>query len=431
MKSSLLILLFCFCFIGISFAAADSIATVQKKDIVIKKFDYEAATQTYMNSIPQNDKANSDAYFEGGYWLILWNLIYDIVVVAIFYFAGIAAWLKKLVTKISKNNNIQNLLYVAIYSVITYILSFPLGVYTGYFREHEYNLSNLNFGQWFGEEMISLGLAVVFGSMAIMVFYIFIRRTGQNWWKWCTGMALIFLIIGALVAPVFISPLFNKYKPLADAKVKEGILSMARANNVPATNVYEFDASKQSDRISANVSGFAGTTRVSLNDNLLKKCSPEEIQAVMGHELGHYVLNHIYKMISMFLIMIFIGFGFVNWALNKALASGKFKTLIVDLKDIAGYPLLTLIFSIFMFFTTPVFNTIIRTQEIEADMFGLNTARQPDAFAKVAIKLSTYRKMNPGYWEEIFFFDHPSGHNRILEAMRWKAEHLNECEEKQ
>jgi STE24 endopeptidase len=260
----------------------------------------------------------------------------------------------------------------------------------------------------------------------IMLLYIALRRTGKNWWLWGAGGTLTFMMFFAFIAPVFISPIFNQYKPLEEGPLKSEILSMARANSIPAENVYQFDASKQSNRVSANVSGFASTTRISLNDNLLKRCTPAEIKAVMGHEMGHYVMNHVYKGMLAFGVLIFIVFALVNWSLNKIILKKGSDWCIESMSDIAGLPLLFVIISVVMFFATPITNTLVRTQEMEADIFGLNAAREPDAEAHVDIMLSEYRKLNPGKWEEIFFFDHPSGRVRVETAMKWKAEHLGD-----
>jgi STE24 endopeptidase len=201
---------------------------------------------------------------------------------------------------------------------------------------------------------------------------------------------------------------------------------MARANGVPADNVYQFNASKQSTRISANVSGFGSTIRISLNDNLLNRFTPAEIKAVMAHELGHYVLNHIYVMLVYFGFLIILGFAFINWSFKKVIKRFGSKWKIAEISDIGGLPLIILLFSIYFFVISPCFNTIIRSQEIEADIFGLNAGREPDGAASVAMKLSEYRKINPSRIEEIIFFDHPGGKTRVLNAMRWKAENLEE-----
>jgi STE24 endopeptidase len=227
-----------------------------------------------------------------------------------------------------------------------------------------------------------------------------------------------------LIAPVYLVPIFNKVTRLNDPKIVNPILSMARANGIPAKDVYEVDASRQTTRMSANVSGFANTMRITLNDNLLRRGSPEEIQAVMGHEMGHYVLNHIYKDMLFFAIIIPLSFAYLSWGLNWTRQRWSEKWQIRGVGDTAVVPLVVLLFSILGFVSTPIMNTWTRTQEYEADMYGLNTSRQPDGFARAAIHLGEYRKMSPGPIEEWVFFDHPSGHNRIYAAMRWKAENL-------
>jgi len=269
-------------------------------------------------------------------------------------------------------------------------------------------------------------VGLISGTLALVLIYAVIRRATRTWWLWGAGVAIVFVMFMATIAPVYISPLFNTYKSLPESPLKEQVLSMARANGIPASDVYWFDASRQSKRISANVSGMFGTTRISLNDNLLKRSSPEEIKAVLGHEMGHYVLNHIYKGIVFFGVIIVIGFAFVRWGFGWAQQRWGERWQLRDVGDVAGLPLIAALFAIFMFFMTPVNNTITRSMEAEADAFGLNAARQPDGFAHVAVQLSEYRKMHPGPVEEFLFFDHPSGWQRIHRAMVWKAEHLDD-----
>jgi STE24 endopeptidase len=236
-------------------------------------------------------------------------------------------------------------------------------------------------------------------------------------------VSILFLTFVGLIAPVYIFPLFNKYAKLQDSRVKDPILSMARANGIPATDVYEFDASRQSNRVSANVSGFAGTLRISLNDNLLNRCTLPEIETTMGHEMGHYVLNHAYKGVVMAGVVAVIGFAFLNWFVNFGLARWGENWGIRGMTDVAVLPLAAIGFSVYFLLMTPVTNTITRTMEFEADMYGLNAARQPDGEANVDLLLGEYRKLDPTPVEEFVFFDHPSGRTRIAAAMRWKAEH--------
>jgi STE24 endopeptidase len=296
-------------------------------------------------------------------------------------------------------------------------------LYEGYFREHKYDLLNQTFGPWMRDQLVALAVNIVLGAILVIPLFALVRWLGKSWWVWGAVVTIVFFAFVSLIAPVYISPLFNKYKLLEDTRIKEPILSMARANGIPATNVWEFDASEQSNRVSANVSGFANTLRISLNDNLLKRCTLPEIETTMGHEMGHYVLNHEYKGLVMVGVVIVIGFAFLNWGVNYSLARWGGAWGIRDITDIAVLPLATIVFSVFFFVTTPVTNTITRTMEFEADMYGLNAARQPDGEANVDMLLGEYRKLDPSPLEELIFFDHPSGRTRITAAMRWKAEH--------
>ena len=387
-------------------------------------FNIEEATLDYLNTLTDEQKESSDAYFEGGYWLLLWGLLIDIFIAWLFLAKGLSQRIKNFASKVSSKVNLQNLVYLACYMVVSYVLVYPWNVYTSFFREHQYDLSNQTFLEWMGDELKGLLLFVLFGGTLFMCLYIAIRKVGRTWWVWGSGITFIFLVLVMFIAPVFISPLFNDYKPLEGGPVKESILTMARANGVPVDNVYMFDASRQSDRISANVSGIGGTIRISLNDNLLNKSSEGEIKAVMGHELGHYVLNHVYEGLIMFSLVFLVGFAFVNWAFGKVLNTWGQNWCISGLSDVAGFPLIMVLLSVFFVLAEPATNSIIRTNETEADIFGLNAAKEPDGFASAAMKLSTYRKISPGYFERLLFYDHPSGYDRVLMSMTWKAENL-------
>jgi STE24 endopeptidase len=388
-------------------------------------FNADSATNAWLNTLSGEARKNSDSYFEGGYVLQVVGLLYALGVAFVFLKLGLSKRIKNIASK-ARGVNIQNLIYAIFYLLLVWALSFPLSVYQDYYREHQYGLSNLTFVGWLTENIQGLAIGIVLGAPMIMLLYLALRKTGKRWWIWGAGGAVVFIMFIQFIAPVFLAPIFNKYEPLQDGPLKEEILSMARANCIPAENVYRFDASKQSKRVSANVSGFASTTRISLNDNLLNRCTAAEIKAVMGHEMGHYVLNHVYKGVIEFGVLIFIVFAFVNWAMNMLVAKYGTSWGVESISDIAGLPLMAVIISVVFFVATPITNTMIRTQEMEADQFGLNAAREPDAEAHVDIMLSEYRKIDPGKWEEIFFFDHPSGRVRVSTAMKWKAEHLND-----
>jgi STE24 endopeptidase len=401
-----------------------SVTTVPPAAQSSPNFNAEAATDAYLALIPVQSKARSDSYFEGDYWLILWDFLYGSVIALLLLHLRWSAAMRNLAERITRFKPLRTGFYWAEYLAITTVLGFPLAVYEGYFRERQYGLATQTLGPWMWDQFKGLLLSLVLGGILTILLFGLVRRLQRTWWIWGAVVTEAFLIVITLITPVYLAPVFNTFTLLKDLKITQPILSMARANGIPAREVYEMDASKQTTRISANVSGLGKTMRITLNDNLLRRGSPEEILAVTAHEMGHYVLNHIYKDLEFDLIVSVLGFAYLRWSLAWCLAHWGAKWEVRGIGDPAVLPLVMLLASIFFFVLTPVLNTHVRTAEHEADMYGLNASRQPDGFAQAAIHLGEYRKMKPGPVEEWIFFDHPSGYNRILDAMSWKAETL-------
>jgi Zn-dependent protease with chaperone function len=389
----------------------------------VQPFDVNAAVEAYLAKMPPAQRARSNAYFEGGYWLLLWDFLSTVIVMWLLLRFRWSTRMRNLAERITRIRPFQTALYWIQFIVVVSVLTFPLGVYEGYFREHQYGLLNQTFGPWMGDQLTMLAVTVVLGAILVIPLFGLVRRLGKSWWVWGAALTILFFAFVSLIEPVYLAPLFNKYTKLQDPRIKDPILSMARANGIPASDVYEFDASRQSNRVSANVSGFLSTLRISLNDNLLKRCTLPEIETTMGHEMGHYVLNHEYKGLVMGGIVVVIGFAFLSWGINFSLARWGEKWDVRGITDVAVLPLSVIVLSVYFFLMTPVTNTITRTMEYEADMYGLNAAQQPDGEANVDLMLGEYRKLDPDPVEEFIFFDHPSGRTRITAAMRWKAEH--------
>lgn len=390
--------------------------------------DPASATQAWLDSVPRDKREKSDAYFEGGYWLLLWNYLVAAAISILLLFSRISAQLRDFSERLTRYKTLQVACYSIAYLLLVYVLSFPLNVYEHFFREHQYGLATQTFPAWFQEQLIGLGITLIGGTIVLIVLYAVFRRAPKTWWIWGTAVAVVFSFFLLIIAPVFIDPLFNTYKPLTKPEISEPILVMARANQIPVKQVFEVDASRQTTRVSANVSGILGTTRIALNDNLLKQCTLPEIRAVMAHEMGHYVLNHGAKLLTYLGIFILAGFALTRILFDAAARYWGEKWGVRGIADPAGLPLLALIFSTFLFLVTPFLNTVVRVTEREADAFGINTAREPDGMAEVALKLGAYRKLNPTPLEEFIFYDHPSGRARIRMAMDWKAANLTAVE---
>src|SRR5438477_11765089 len=355
-----------------------------------KSFDPVEATKAWLNTVPADKRAKSDAYFEGGYWLLLWNFLLG-AAIAIFLLASkFSAQLRDFAERVTGSKTLQVAIYAPVYIFIVAVLSFPLAFYQQFIREHQYGFATQTFGPWFLEQLIGLIVGLIAGTIALSILYAVFRHAPRSWWIWGTLVAVLLSFFGNFIAPVFVEPLFNTYQPLTDATIRDPILAMAQANEIPVKQVFEVDASRQTTRVSANVSGLLGTTRIALNDNLLKQCTLPEIRAVMAHEMGHYVLNHGAKLTIYFGVVALFAFGIArklfDWALRRWGQSWDVR----GISDPAGFPLLILIFATFAFLMTPVLNSIVRTAEREADQFGINTSRESDGEAKIALKLGAY-----------------------------------------
>ncbi|MEO6580681.1 MAG: M48 family metallopeptidase [Novosphingobium sp.] len=402
------------------------LALMQAAVTAASPFDAETATRAYLATLNGVARAKSDAYFEGGYWLPLWGALFSIISYWVMLrFGWSTAW-SNWSKRVVKWRWLQPALYSIPFSLVGTALLLPWTIYTGFIREHQYGLSNQSFGAWAKESAITLGVGLVLGAILFVVIYAVIRRSPKRWWLWATVAIGALLALMILIAPIFIEPLLNKYTPMANGPVRSEILRIAHEQKIPTNDVYVVDASKQSKRISANVAGIGPTIRIALNDNLLNRSNIHGIKAVMGHEMGHYKLNHIQKLLAYLTLMSLALFSILYFATPRILARLGNRWSVRTVDDPASAPLLYMLLALVAVPGGILFNSIVRHHESEADAFGLEAAREPDGFAMTAMQLSEYRKIEPSAVEEMLFFDHPSGRTRVKMAMDWKARHLGE-----
>jgi len=389
-------------------------------------FDVDAATRAYLDTVQGPARAESDAYFEGGYWLLLWGAVVGVLVHwAMLHFGWSAAWSAR-ARKMARRRWLQPAVYSVPYLLFGTVLALPWTIYSGFVRERQYDLMNLSFGGWAGEQAMGLAIGLILTAIVFVILFAVIRKAPRSWWLWGTAATGVLLVLMVMVAPLFIAPLFNKYEPMAQGPLRDEIIAMAHQEGIPADNVYVFDASKQTKRISANVSGLGPTIRISLNDNLLNRTTPDGVKAVMGHEMGHYTLGQVPRLAFYFTLVAMVGLLVLWWATPRILQRFGRRWGVIEVSDPAVVPLFAILFTLFGLLATPVLNTIIRLSEAEADAYGIAVSKAPDGFAGVAMQSSEYRKIDPGKWEERLFYDHPSPRSRVRMAMEWKAKHLGE-----
>jgi len=393
----------------------------------VPPFDPVAATDAYLATVGGAARARSDAYFEGGYWLILWNAAIGMGAAWTLLRLGMVARLSRRAETLARGRKAgRAFLFALFYLALTGIVTLPWAAYVGWVREHQYGMSNQTFVAWTGDWLMGTAIGTILSALAALALLTLYRKRPRSWWAWGTLASGAFLFVGLLLAPVFVEPLFNRYTAMPPSPLRSAILQMAQANGVPARNVLVVDASRQTKRISANVAGVGPTVRVALNDNLLNRTSPDEVRAVMGHELGHYVLNHTASLLVAFTLLAGLFLLVLDYATPWLVARYGQRWNIQGRDDPAMLAPALIVATVLAVLLTPVTNSLVRFHEAQADYFGINASRAPDGWARIALKLGEYRKLEPSPIEEAVFFDHPSGRTRIRMGMEWKAHHLGE-----
>ncbi|MCI0414628.1 M48 family metallopeptidase [bacterium] len=417
----ILVLLLSFTLLSLSAIAQEQARPfdIEKARAASQISDPEQATRAYLDSVPTQRRQKTKSYAHGNYFLDIVDFVYSSLILIGLLAFGVSAKIRVVARRITRFRPLQTALYWIQFLLLTTLFAFPMTLYRSYFREKAYGLLTQAFGDWMVDQFKELAVAIVLGTIFLMILYGVLRKAPRLWWLWGSVVMIIFVIIGIAIAPVYIQPLFNKFTPLKNAEIRESILSMARQQGIPAEEVYEMDASKRTDRISAYVAGLLGTMRIVMFDNTLKRCTPEEIQMIMGHEMGHYVLNHVWKHVAFFSVLILAGFLVARWGFHKAIRKWP-NWQVEGVGDNAGFPLLILLLTGFLFLAGPISNTWIRIHEDFADDFGLDASREPDAAATTFLKLGEYRDLEPHPLIEALLYDHPSGRYRIRNAMEWK-----------
>jgi len=385
---------------------------------MLTSVDPQTATAVYIDSLGVDALAQAAAYTQGNHWLLLVSLLVAWLNCWLFVRLDILGRLNQLLA--SKLRALRVFLLCSSYFLVTSIVTMPLAIYAGWWRETSYNRTSQLLGDFLSQTLLSTAIFAVLGGLFFLMLYELIRRVGQRWWVWSGMMTALALSILLLISPILIEPLFNQYQPVPAGQVQNELRKLATRAQIPVDRIFTYDGSRQSNNFTANVSGIGSSARIAISDVALSSATLDEVKAVTAHEVGHYVLGHIWYIVGLYALLAIL-FFFIS-----ARSYGLFARLFglkAPLDSAVGLPVLMFIISLLGFLGEPITNSLIRANELAADRYSLEAVRLPDAMAGALVKTAEYRDPRPHPLQEFLFYTHPSVERRVLMAMQWKAEH--------
>ncbi len=383
-------------------------------------FDVQAATDNYINALGPEALAKAAAYTSGSHWTMLWGFL---ISTAVAWLVIKSQVLDKIEGKLSHRSLwFRSFAISAAYLVLSSLLVLPWTLYADWWRELAYGKTNQPLSDFLSQGFVMLIISSLFGGLFLSGIYFCIRRLGTYWWAWSGGVAAVAVTSMMLIGPIWIEPLFNKYTPLPQGEVREALEVLAKQANIQPDRIFVYDGSRQSNRFTANVSGLGSSARIAISDVALTSASLDEVKAVTGHEIGHYVSDHIWNLIGTAVLMSMIFFYLSNAMFMKVANLMGAKASIAEPRGVA---VLLVCISFLSLLAQPVTNYVIRKGETEADQYSYKAVNLPDAMASALVKTAEYRDPRPHPLQELIFYTHPSVEKRVKAAMEWKAQHSN------
>jgi STE24 endopeptidase len=316
-----------------------------------------------------------------------------------------------------QNYSISIFLYVLLLLAISKVLGIGLDYY-GFRLERRFKLSNQNLRAWIWDEIKGFLVALVLGAIVVELLYFTIRQWPQHWWMLAWALLMVLFVVLAQLAPVVLLPIFYKFEPLDNEDLRRRLVVLSERAGTRVRGVYRWKLSEKSKKANAALAGLGSTRRIILADTLLDNYAPEEIEAVLAHELGHHVHRHILKSILVQAAITLFGFWAANWTLHYAVDQHMFE----ELSDFANLPLLVLVSTVLSFVLMPALNAYSRFNERQADRYAFESIAGVEPFISSMNKLAEQNlaERTPSKWVEWFFHSHPSISGRVAAAEAWE-----------
>jgi len=337
--------------------------------------------------------------------------IVSFILLYLFIALGYSLSLQNYIQTFTQNTYLVFMIFVFVIGIFSSVLFMPINIYTGFYLEHKYNLSNQTFFKYFLENLKSMLVGLVIGIPILLLFFYVINQFGDLWWLvFASAMFLISVVLSQLF-PIIILPIFYKIIPLGDEELKTRISNLAKGAGIKVENVFSFDMSKNTKKANAAFTGLGKTKRIILGDTLLNDYTKDEIETVIAHELGHYKHKHIIKNLIFGTVSSFLTFFIISILYKNSLSWFYFE----NITQIAALPLLSLWAMIIGLIQSPIGNILSRKYEYEADRYAIESTNKPDSFIKTLNNLTDQNlgDREPHAFVEWFFYSHPSINNRI------------------
>jgi len=352
-------------------------------------------------------------------WLVD-NAISAVYTLAWLFFGWAVALRERLIT-LTTNEWLLVPAFVAVFGGISFLINLPLSYYSGFILPHRFGQSNQTLKDWLVDQLKGLAVGAPLGLLLLELLYLALRLTGDLWWLWAAGGTLIFTVLLSNLAPILIMPLFNKFVPLGEEHkdLEERLLALAKRANTRVRGVFKFDMSRRTKSANAALTGIGNTRRIVLGDTLINEFSPDEIETVLAHELGHHVNRDIPLLIAAGTLLTTVGFYLASLGLKWAIGYFGFN----GVADVAVFPALILILGAYGLITMPLQNALSRWRERKADEYALQATGKGEAFASAFTRLANQNlgEVEPEKWVVFLFYSHPPLGERIAKARAWQG----------
>lgn len=382
-------------------------------DAEAKKSDEKRFEVQVTDEMRRHSRIGDALYFVGTAW--------SLGVLALLLVTGLSRRMRDAAGRVTKKPFLLAMLYIVLFTLATAVLEFPLTYYSDFVVPHQFDLTEQSFGSWMVDMLKGMAVAMVLGSAVGALALLAIRRI-RRWWVvlWLTSVPLIIVVV--VLQPIVLDPIFNKFEPLKDEVLRQKLVGLASRAGIEGGRVYQVNKSKQTKTMNAYVNGIGPTNRIVMWDTLLAKMNHDEVLAVMGHEMGHYVMKHIWKTLAFLLAVSVFVFYFAQRLYEPGLRRWGSRWGVAERGDPASLPWLLLIASVISFLLSPVISGYSRSNEHDADMFSLELTHLNEPFATAFVKMAEDSKRDPSPHPFIKFwrYTHPPIAERIPFALHYK-----------